>query len=82
MHLVIFTSRMAVKGFTRATCSRGGTACKDWFDRAGKMQHWLKNNVLSVGDFTWSKEAMELTMPDGTEQTDPLRGQVPIMVIK
>ena len=51
MHLVLFVTRMVVMGFVRATCSRGGSVCKDWFDRAGKMVYWLTRNVLSVNDF-------------------------------
>ena len=66
MHQVLFVTRMAVMGFVRATCSRGGSVCKDWFDRAGKMLHWLKQNVLNVGDFTYSREVMELLLPDGS----------------
>ena len=82
MHLVVFATRMAVLAFVRATCSRGASVCKDWFDRAGKMLHWLENNVLSVGDFTWAKEVMELLMPDGTEEDDPLRGKVKLNRVK
>ena len=62
MHLVLFVTRMVVMGFVRATCSRGGSVCKDWFDRAGKMVYWLKRNVLSVADFVWAKEGMELEL--------------------
>ena len=66
MHLVLFVTRMVVMGFVRATCSRGGSVCKDWFDRAGKMVYWLTRNVLSVDDFMWAKEGMELELPDGS----------------
>ena len=53
LHVLEFASRMVVMAFVRATCSRGGSVCKDWLDRAGLMLHWLTRNVLSVGDFTW-----------------------------
>ena len=76
MHLVLFVTRMVVMGFVRATCSRGGSVCKDWFDRAGKMVYWLTRNVLSVDDFMWAKEGMELEMPDGSTEIDQLRGEV------
>ena len=72
LHLVIFVSRMAVMALVRATCSRGGSVCKDWFDRAGKMVYWLKRNVLSVGDFTWAKEGSEPELPDGSRVTGGL----------
>ena len=62
LHLVLFVTRMVVMGFVRATCSRGGSVCKDWFDRAGKMVYWLTRNVLSVADFVWAKEGMELEL--------------------
>ena len=68
--------------FVRATCSRGGSVCKDWFDRAGLMLHWLTRNDLSVGDFTWSREGMELTMPDGTKEHEALRGEVQLNRVK
>jgi len=59
MHLVLFVTRMTVMGFVRATCSRGGSVCKDWFDRVGQMVYWLTRNVLSVGDFVWAKEGTD-----------------------
>ena len=40
------------------------------------MLHWLERNVLSVGDLTWAREAMLLLLPDGSEEDDPLRGEV------
>ena len=64
LHPLVFVSRMAVMGFSRATCSRAGSACKDWFDRAGKVLQWLERNVLSVKDLVWALEGMELEMPD------------------
>ena len=82
MHLVLFVTRMVVMGFVRATCSRGGSVCKDWFDRAGKMVYWLSRNVLSVGDFVWAKEGMELELPDGSTEVDPLRGEVKLNRVK
>ena len=82
LHPLVFATRMAVMAFVRATCSRSGSAAKDWFDRAGKMLHWLHQNVLSVGDFTWAREAMQLIMPDGTEEDDPLRGEVKLNRVK
>ena len=82
MHLVLFVTRMVVMGFVRATCSRGGSVCKDWFDRAGKMVYWLKRNVLSVADFVWAKEGMELELPDGSTEIDPLRGEVKLNRVK
>ena len=72
LHLVIFVTRMAVMAFVRATCSRGGSICKDWFDRAGKMVYWLKRNVLSVSDFTWAAEGLEIELPDGSRETGGL----------
>ena len=51
LHPLVFATRMAVMAFVRATCSRSGSVCKDWFDRAGKMLYWLQRNVLSVGDY-------------------------------
>ena len=56
LHPLEFATRLVVMAFVRATCSRGGSVCTDWFDRAGKMLHWLTKNVLSVGDFTYSRE--------------------------
>ena len=56
LHPLVFATRMAVMAFVRATCSRSGSVCKDWFDRAGKMLYWLQRNVLSVGDYTWARE--------------------------
>ena len=41
LHPLVFATRMAVMAFVRATCSRSGSVCKDWFDRAGKMLYWL-----------------------------------------
>ena len=82
MHLVLFVTRMVVMGFVRATCSRGGSVCKDWFDRAGKMVYWLTRNVLSVADFVWAKEGMELELPDGSIELDPLRGEVKLNRVK
>jgi len=82
VHLVVFVLRMAVMCFVRATCSRGGSVCKDWFDRAGLMQYYATRNVLNVGDFVWAKEGMELIMPDGSHETDPLRGQVRLNRVK
>ena len=60
LHPLVFATRMAVMAFVRATCSRSGSVCKDWFDRAGKMLYWLQRNVLSVGDYTWAREVMRL----------------------
>ena len=82
LHLVLFVTRMVVMGFVRATCSRGGSVCKDWFDRAGKMVYWLTRNVLSVADFVWAKEGMELELPDGSIEVDPLRGEVKLNRVK
>ena len=82
MHLVLFVTRMVVMGFVRATCSRGGSVCKDWFDRAGKMVYWLTRNVLSVDDFMWAKEGMELELPDGSTEIDQLRGEVKLNRVK
>ena len=82
MHLVLFVTRMVVMGFVRATCSRGGSVCKDWFDRAGKMVYWLTRNVLSVDDFMWAKEGMELELPDGSTEIDQLRGEVKLTLEK
>ena len=82
MHFVLFVTRMVVMGFVRATCSRGGSVCKDWFDRAGKMVYWLTRNVLSVADFVWAKEGMELELPDGSIELDPLRGEVKLNRVK
>ena len=82
LHALVFATRMAVMAFVRATCSRSGSVCKDWFDRAGKMLYWLQRNVLSVGDYTWAREAMRLVLPDGTEEDDPLRGQVQLNRVK
>ena len=83
LHPLEFASRMLVtRAFVRATCSRGGSVCKDWFDRAGLMLHWLPRNVLSVGDFTWSREAMELVMPDGSMEQEALRGEVLLNRVK
>ena len=59
LHLVIFVSRMAVMALVRATCSRGGSVCKDWFDRTGS-------------DFTWAKEGSEPELPDGSRVTGGL----------
>ena len=82
LHRLEFATRMAVMAFVRATCSRSGSAAKDWFDRAGKMLYWLEHNVLSVGDYTWACEAMKLSLPDGTEEDDPLRGEVQLNRVK
>ena len=82
LHPLEFASRMVVMAFVRATCSRGGSVCKDWFDRAGLMLHWLTRNVLSVGDYTWSREAMELLMPDGSTEQEVLRGEVLLNRVK
>ena len=82
LHLLEFASRMVVMAFVRATCSRGGSVCKDWFDRAGLMLHWLTRNVLSVSDFTWSREGMELVMQDGSVEQEALRGEVCLNRVK
>ena len=82
MPLVIFVTRMVVMGFVRATCSRGGSVCKDWFDHAGKTVYWLTRNVLSVDDFSWSREGMEIELPDGSTVIDPLRGEVKLNRVK
>jgi len=37
LHPLVFATRMAVMAFVRATCSRSGSVCKDFFDRAGLM---------------------------------------------
>ena len=66
LHPLVFATRMAVMAFVRATCSRSGSVCKDWFDRAGKMMYWLQRNVLSVGDYTWAREVMRLVLPHST----------------
>ena len=65
MHFALFVTRMVVMGFVRATCSRGGSVCKDWFDRVGMMVYWLTRNVLSVGDFVWAKEGTDSTLKCG-----------------
>ena len=49
LHPLVFVSRMAVMGFTRGTCSRGGSACKDWFDRSGKIQDAVLGNAQRPG---------------------------------
>ena len=82
MHQVLFVTRMAVMGFVRATCSRGGSVCKDWFDRAGKVLQWLERNVLSVKDLVWALEGMELEMPDKSVEIDLLRSQVHLNRVK
>ena len=51
LHPLVFVMRMAVMAFVRATCSRGGSFGKDWYDRAGKMLYWMEKNVLSVNDY-------------------------------
>ena len=76
LHRLECVSRLAVMGFTRGTCARGGSAAKDWFDRAGLLAYWATRNVLSVGDLMWSREGMELVLPDGSHETDPLRSEV------
>ena len=37
------------------TCSRSGGFSRDWADLAGDTLHWIGRNVLSVSDFTFSK---------------------------
>ena len=50
LHPLVFATRMAVMAFVRATCSRSGSVCKFWFDRAGKMlysnirEYWCEYN--------------------------------------
>ena len=46
------------------------------------MQYYATRNVLNVGDFVWATESMELIMPDGSHETDPLRGQVHLNRVK
>ena len=82
LHPLVFVTRMGVMAFVRATCSRGGSFGKDWHDRAGKMLYWAYNNVLSVVDLTWTREAMRLVMHDGKEEDDPLRGEVNLNRVK
>ena len=40
-----------------------------------RMLYWMEKNVLSVSDFTWAREAMQLILPDGTKEEDRLRGK-------
>ena len=42
--------------FVQTTCSRSGGFSRDWADLAGATLHWVGRNVLSVCDFTISKE--------------------------
>ena len=47
LHPLEFASRMVVTAFVRATCSRGGSVCKDWFD-IGLLEE------LAAWDVRWS----------------------------
>ena len=76
--------------FVQTTCSRSGGFSRDWADLAGATLHWVGRNVLSVCDFTISKEFyMEISMlqevtGDDYEASvhDAVRGEVRLRRIK
>ena len=69
---------MGVMSFVRATCCRSGSMAKDAEDERPESRWWY-GNVLSVGDFTWSAEGMQISE---TGETDALHGEVKINRIK
>ena len=75
-------SRLAVMGFVKVTCSRSGAFGRDWADRAEKQLQWVGRNVLSVRDFTWHPDFMELEHVDEVELVDALRGEVELGRVK
>ena len=59
---------LAIMGFVRVTCSRGGSMGRDWFDRAGLTLLWVGRNILSVKDFTWATDHFMIEMPEVEEE--------------
>ena len=68
----------------QTTCSRSGGFSRDWADQIGATLHWVGRNILSVRDFTISKDfymvLKTLQEVDGDDfdvvVRDPVRGEV------
>ena len=75
-------TRLAVMGFVKVTCSRSGAFARDWADRVEKQLQWVGRNVLSVKDFTWHPDFMELEHVDEVDLADALCGEVELGRVK
>ena len=77
-------TRLAVMAITKATCSRPGSLGKDSFDLQELMSKWSRmgENVLSVGDLTWSREGLTITYEDGSREANTNRAELSMSRIK
>ena len=74
-------TRLAVMAFVRITCSRSGAFARDWADRLEKRRLWIGRNVMSVEDFVWHREFLELL--EGDEALlEALHGEVALHRVK
>ena len=75
---------LATLALIRATCSRPGAIGKDAWDLSGAISKWSREgeNVLSVSDFTWAREGLNITMPDGSIEKGSLRAELEMTRIK
>jgi len=73
------TTRLAVSGYVRTTCCRGGSFSRDKYDLNGSAARWLGVNIMSVKDFTWDREGFSMVTPDGGIETDGLAGDVQVV---
>ena len=64
------TTRLAVSGYVRTTCCRGGSFSRDKYDLNGSAARWLGVNIMSVKDFTWDREGFSMVTPDGGIETE------------
>jgi len=76
-------SDLMVLALVRATCQRSGSLSKDNVDLAGKSVWGPEGmNVLNVGDITFSREGMRITLPDGTMEEGATRFEITINRVK
>ena len=72
---------LAVMAFVRITCSRSGAFARDWADRLEKRRVWIGRNVMSVEDFVWHREFLEL-LEDDEALLEALHGEVSLHRVK
>ena len=76
-------TRLAVMSYVRMTCSRPGAFAQDAADASGDNLCWIGKNILSVSDFIWAPEGMELSsFQEVTTTVTGHRAQVTVNRVK
>ena len=76
---------LAVLALIRATCSRPGALGKDAFDVSGAIAKWARvggENVINAAALTLARQGFEMTLPDGTVETNAECGELDMTRLK